>query len=135
LSRAERLTPARVQQLVDELGPMRAGPSPTAPVIPSRPRRSALGRAPATVNAEVGAMLRIATAGLPPTLIAALKHAASFHNPEFYRRQNQRFSTFNTPRLVCCFDDTDPDWLALPRGLRRRLHPGHLRRTRRRRGT
>lgn len=87
---------------------MRAGPSPTAPVVPSRPRRGAPGKAPATVNAEAGAMLRVATAGLPPALIAALKHAASFHNPEFYRRQNQQFSTFNTPRLVCCFDDTDP---------------------------
>jgi hypothetical protein len=118
LSHAERLTPARVHELVDELGPMRAGPSPTAPVAPPRPRRGALGKAPAVVNTEVGAMLRVATAGLPPTLIAALTHAASFHNPEFYRRQNQRFSTFNTPRLVCCFDDTDPEWLALPRGLR-----------------
>lgn len=63
-------------------------------------------------------MLRISTTGLPLQLIAALKHAASFHNPEFYRRQNQRFSTFNTPRLICCFDATDPKWIALPRGLR-----------------
>ncbi|MGI5518783.1 DEAD/DEAH box helicase family protein [Streptomyces sp. CA-106131] len=62
-------------------------------------------------------MLAISTAGLPPQLLAALKHAASFHNPEFYRKQNQRFSTFNTPRLVCCFDACDPDWLKLPRGL------------------
>ncbi|MQA97392.1 MAG: helicase [Streptosporangiales bacterium] len=118
LSGAERLTPPRVQELVEELGPMRAGPSSTAPIMPSRPRRNALGTAPATVNAQVGAMLSIATAGLPSALTAALKHAASFHNPEFYRRQNQRFSTFNTPRLVCCFDDTDTEWLALPRGLR-----------------
>jgi superfamily II DNA or RNA helicase len=118
LSRAERLTPARLQELVDELGPIRVGPSPTAPIALPRPRRGALGNAPTTVKAEVGAMLRIATSGLPPQLIAALKHAASFHNPEFYRRQNQRFSTFNSPRLICCFDDTDPEWLALPRGLR-----------------
>ncbi|WP_406336764.1 histone-like nucleoid-structuring protein Lsr2 [Streptomyces sp. NBC_00203] len=62
-------------------------------------------------------MLAISTAGLPPQLLAALKHAASFHNPEFYRKQNQRFSTFNTPRLVCCFDASDADWLKLPRGL------------------
>jgi hypothetical protein len=31
LSRAERLAPARLQELVEELGPMRVGPSPTAP--------------------------------------------------------------------------------------------------------
>ncbi|MER6385972.1 DEAD/DEAH box helicase family protein [Streptomyces sp. NPDC001233] len=62
-------------------------------------------------------MLAISTTGLPPQLLAALKHAASFHNPEFYRKQNQRFSTWNTPRLICGFDATDPDWLKLPRGL------------------
>lgn len=103
---------------METLGPLQAGPSPITPVLPARPRRSALGKAPKTVRAEAGAMLRISTTGLPPQLIAALKHAASFHNPEFYRRQNQRFSTFNTPRLICCFDATDPKWIALPRGLR-----------------
>lgn len=85
--------------------------------MPARPRRSDLGKAPATVHAATGAMLRIATTGLPPQLLAALKHAAAFHNPEFYRKQKQRFSTFNTPRLVRCLDDTDPDWLGFPRGL------------------
>ncbi|WP_412075660.1 TOTE conflict system archaeo-eukaryotic primase domain-containing protein [Streptomyces xanthophaeus] len=118
LSRTERLAPGQVQELVNTLGPLQVGPSPTAPTLPARPRRSALGTAPKTVKAKAGAMLRIATTGLPPQLVAALKHAASFHNPEFYRRQNQRFSTFNTPRLICCFDATDPQWIALPRGLR-----------------
>ncbi|PVE04335.1 TOTE conflict system archaeo-eukaryotic primase domain-containing protein [Streptomyces scopuliridis] len=118
LSHTERLTPGQVQELVETLGPLQAGPSPTTPVLPARPRRSALGKAPKTVRAKAGAMLRISTTGLPPQLIAALKHASSFHNPEFYRRQNQRFSTFNTPPLICCFDATDPKWIALPRGLR-----------------
>lgn len=63
-------------------------------------------------------MLAISTKGLPAALLAALKHTASFHNPEFYRRQSQRYSTWDTPRLVCSFDATDPDWLRLPRGLR-----------------
>ncbi len=118
LSGTGRLSPQRLKQILDELGPLKAGPSPTSPALPARPRRGGLGQAPATVKAVAGPMLHIATAGLPPQLVAALKHAASFHNPEFYRRQNQRFTTFFTPRLVCCFDDTDPDWLAMPRGLR-----------------
>ncbi|MDW4911692.1 hypothetical protein RB628_41995, partial [Streptomyces sp. ADMS] len=84
LSRTERLAPGQVQELVEALGPLQAGPSPTMPVLPARPRRSALAKAPKTVRAKAGAMLRIATTGLPPQLIAALKHAASFHNPEFY---------------------------------------------------
>ncbi|MEV1084027.1 DEAD/DEAH box helicase family protein [Streptomyces sp. NPDC050211] len=117
LARTERLTPAEVEALVDKLGPVKAGPSATAPELGPRPRRKALGKAPATVPARLAAMLAISTAGLPPQLLAALKHAASFHNPEFYRKQNQRFSTWNTPRLICSFDATDPDWLKLPRGL------------------
>ncbi|MFL1382292.1 TOTE conflict system archaeo-eukaryotic primase domain-containing protein [Nocardiopsis protaetiae] len=117
LSQTQRLSPTAVEELVDALGPVKAGPTVTAPGLPPKPRRKALGAAPATVTAHLGAMLAIATEGLPAPLLAALKHTASFHNPEFYRRQNQRFSTWNTPRLICCFDATDPAWLQLPRGL------------------
>ncbi|QWQ44798.1 DEAD/DEAH box helicase family protein [Streptomyces sp. YPW6] len=118
LSQAERLSPAQVEALVDKLGEVKAGPSATAPVLPPKPRRRALGKAPEVVEARLSAMLAISTKGLPAALLAALKHTASFHNPEFYRRQSQRYSTWDTPRLVCSFDATDPDWLRLPRGLR-----------------
>ncbi|MFJ1936632.1 TOTE conflict system archaeo-eukaryotic primase domain-containing protein [Kitasatospora sp. NPDC088160] len=118
LSRTERLTPADVEALVDKLGQVKAGPSPTVPELGPRPRRkAALGKAPSRVEARLSAMLAIATAELSPQLLAALKHTAAFHDPEFYRKQNQRFSTFNTPRFVCCFDATDPEWLKIPRGL------------------
>lgn len=117
LARTERLSPNEVEALVDRLGPVTVGPSATGPRLPSKPRRTALGRAPSKVRAKLGAMLAIATDGLPSPLLAALKHAASFHNPDFYRRQNQRLSTWNTPRMICCFDATDPQWLQLPRGL------------------
>lgn len=117
LSETERLSPLRVEELASQLGAVQAGPVLAESAMPNCPRRSELGRAPATVHAVAGAMLRIATADLPPQLLAALKHTAAFHNPEFYRKQKQRFSTFNTPRLIRCFDDTDPDWLGLPRGL------------------
>ncbi|MFE0645949.1 DEAD/DEAH box helicase family protein [Streptomyces sp. NPDC058877] len=117
LSQAERLSPAQVEALVDKLGEVKAGPSATAPVLPPKPRRRALGKAPAIVEARLSAMLAISTKGLPTALLAALKHTASFHNSEFYRRQSQRYSIWDTPRLVCSFDVTDPDWLKLPRGL------------------
>lgn len=48
--------------------------------------------------------------------VTDLKHAASLTNPEFYRRQAQRFSTFGTPRFVYCFEH-DESTLRLPRGL------------------
>lgn len=116
LSQTERLTPDQVTELAGRLGPVKAGPSPATAIGP-KPRRNDLGKAPARVEARLDAMLEIATAGLPSQLLAALKHAASFHNPEFYRRQKMRRSTWGVPRLVCCFDATDPDWLKVPRGL------------------
>jgi superfamily II DNA or RNA helicase len=117
LSRTRRLTPAEVDTHLARLGPLKAGPSATTVPLSPKPREKALGTAPAVVEAELGAMLSIVTDRLPSPLLAALKHTASFHNPEFYRKQSQRFSTWNTPRLIRCFDDTDPRRLRLPRGV------------------
>lgn len=71
---------------------------------------------PATVPVTLSSVVSIPTLGLPSGLIADLKHAASMANPEFYRRQAQRFSTFGTPRFVYCFEH-DETTLRLPRGL------------------
>ncbi|MBE1588207.1 DEAD/DEAH box helicase family protein [Nonomuraea angiospora] len=116
LSGVRRLRPVEVDALVKGFGQIDAGPS-TWGRLPSKPRWGALGVAPQRVHAQLGAMLAISTDSLPAPLIAALKHLAAFHNPEFYRRQSMRYSTFATPRFVRCFDDSDPDWLRLPRGL------------------
>ncbi|WP_446750423.1 TOTE conflict system archaeo-eukaryotic primase domain-containing protein [Streptomyces sp. AC1-42T] len=43
LSQVERLSSAQVEALVDKLGEVKAGPSATAPVLPPKPRRRALG--------------------------------------------------------------------------------------------
>ncbi len=61
-------------------------------------------------------MLAIDRIGLPPALVASLKHLASVHNPEFHQREQLRLSTWNTPRLVRCYQE-DLDRLYLPRGL------------------
>jgi superfamily II DNA or RNA helicase len=111
LSGLARLSPAEVGALADELGPVRVGPAAAAVIAPSRPTKS-----PATVRGWQRGMLSIDTTGLRSDVLAALKHAASLHNPEFYRRMQQRFSTFGTPRFVQCFD-VDGAELRLPRGL------------------
>lgn len=49
-------------------------------------------------------------------MVTVLKHLSSVQNPEFYRKQAQRFSTFGTPRFVVCFEEDDTT-LRLPRGL------------------
>jgi len=49
------------------------------------------------------------TVGVYPLLLAA------FHNPEFYKAQRMRMSTFGKPRIISCAEDF-PKHLAVPRG-------------------
>jgi superfamily II DNA or RNA helicase len=58
---------------------------------------------------------------MPPAMLAALKHLASLHNPEFYEKERLRFSTWNTPRFIRCYRETF-DQLLLPRGLQDKAH-------------
>jgi len=53
---------------------------------------------------------------LSKTLLNLLKRMASFYNPEFFMRQRQRLSTFNTPRVVSTYD-LNERYIILPRGL------------------
>lgn len=50
------------------------------------------------------------------TLLNLLKRMASFYNPEFFIRQRQRFSTFNTPRIISTYA-LNERYIILPRGL------------------
>lgn len=112
LSGLARLSPEAVAQLADTLQPVEAGPWAAR----QSPGRSATPPAPPQIRAELGAMLAIERFGLPPALVSALKHLASLHNPDFYKKQRLRLSTWNTPRLVRCYEETI-DRLVLPRGL------------------
>jgi superfamily II DNA or RNA helicase len=62
-------------------------------------------------------MLSIDRIGLPPALLAALKHLASLHNPAYYEKERLRLSTWKTPRFLRCYGES-LDRLLLPRGLR-----------------
>lgn len=70
---------------------------------------------PGAVEAVLSNRIYIKTANLPSALINQLKHLAAFHNPDFYKKQKQRFSTHATPRIICCAE-LDAGWLSLPRG-------------------
>ena len=61
-------------------------------------------------------VIHLPTAEVPAAILAELKHRASIWNPEFYRRQAQRFSTFGVPRVVTSFEHDDHE-LRIPRGL------------------
>ena len=52
---------------------------------------------------------------MPPALLNRLIRLAAFQNPEFYRAQAMRLSTFGKPRVIGCAEDF-PKHLGLPRG-------------------
>ena len=96
------------------LAPVVAGPDDTRY---RRPRtRRAHQKPPEVIRAVSGAMLEIDRIGVPPALLAALKHLASLHNPDYYEKERLRFSTWNTPRFLRCYGETI-DHLHLPRGI------------------
>ena len=62
--------------------------------------------------------IEILLTGIPSRLIAAFKRTATFANPKFFELQRLRFSTWNTPRYICCAElSDDGNRIVLPRGL------------------
>ena len=96
----------------------------TVPVVGAGPEERTFQRSRAVASAPMpevvvgvaAAMLEIQRSGLPPTLLTALKHLASLHNPAFYEKERLRFSTWDTPRMIRCYGET-LESLLLPRGL------------------
>jgi len=115
-SSVARLTRESAKTLAASLRPVDAGPALTLADLAKAPGPPP----PATIRAQLGATLSIARSGLPPAVIAALKHLASIHNPVFYEKQRMRFSTWDTPRFIRCYQE-DLEWIHLPRGLVERV--------------
>jgi hypothetical protein len=53
---------------------------------------------------------------LPDAFLDRLLRLAAFQNPEFYKSQAMRLSTFGKPRVIACGEDLSRH-IALPRGL------------------
>ncbi|MGH9250753.1 MAG: TOTE conflict system archaeo-eukaryotic primase domain-containing protein, partial [Acidimicrobiales bacterium] len=115
LAHLERLDTESVDALAKAFGDLAAGPD--AFTYRRAAGDQAAARPPAQIRALAGAMLSVDRIGIPPALLAALKHLASLHNPEFHEKEKLRFSTWNTPRFIRCYQET-LDQLLLPRGLR-----------------
>ena len=71
---------------------------------------------PATTSIALGNQIYIEKKGLPDVFLDRLVRLAAFQNPEFYKTQAMRLSTFGKPRVIACAEDL-PRYLALPRGL------------------
>jgi len=79
------------------------------------PRLVTDGPLPKDVHGVLAQRLFVEKRGLPPSLLNRIKRLAAFQNPEFYKKQNMRFSTATTPRVICCAEDL-PEHIGLPRG-------------------
>lgn len=84
---------------------------------PSRKRkdRRVAGPLPSTVRVVVGNLVYIEKKDLPSAMLDRLIRIAAFQNPEFYRAQAMRLSTYGKPRVISCSEDF-PDHIGLPRG-------------------
>jgi superfamily II DNA or RNA helicase len=70
---------------------------------------------PETVRIVQGNLIYIEKNGLPPAMLNRLIRLAAFQNPEFYKAQAMRLSTFGKPRIIACAEDF-PSYVGLPRG-------------------
>ena len=73
------------------------------------------GPLPACVSITRGNLVYVEKEGLPSAMLNRLHRLAAFQNPEFYRAQAMRLSTFGKPRVIHCAEEFDRH-VALPRG-------------------
>ncbi len=84
---------------------------------PSRKRldRPIEGPLPERVQIVRANLLYVEKKGLPSPMLNRLLRLAAFQNPEFYKAQSMRLSTFGKPRVIACGEDL-VNHIALPRG-------------------
>ncbi len=113
LSCAKQLSPANLENLLERIPALTVG-------LESTGKASAFARkrypAPKQIRCTLAASVSLEKSGMPPWMLSQIKHLASFHNPKFYERQKLRLSTFQTPRLIRCYDE-DIASIHLPRGI------------------
>ncbi len=86
-------------------------------IKPWETRRSKLTRDefPNVIQLVKANMLYVNKSGLSPRALNTMKRLAAFKNPEFYRAQAMRLSTYGKPRIISCSEETS-EYLCLPRG-------------------
>ena len=84
---------------------------------PSRKRLERLipGPLPERVQIVRANLVYVEKKGLPCAMLNRLLRLAAFQNPEFYKAQRMRLSTYAKPRVIACGEDF-AEHVALPRG-------------------
>ena len=73
------------------------------------------GDFPKEIEVVTANMLYVPKTGISQRALNQLKRLAAFKNPEFYKAQAMRMSTYGKDRVICCADETE-EYLCLPRG-------------------
>ena len=128
LARIRKVGRSQVEHLVQEaerrgrilgvrLPPQEDGEDEPWTMPPSRHRREprVAGDLPPALELVLGNQIYIAKDGLNPGLRNRLLRLAAFQNPEFYKAQAMRLSTYDKPRVIACAED-HPHHIGLPRG-------------------
>lgn len=128
LANVRKIDRAKVEALVQEaerrgrilgvrLPPQEDGEDEPWTAPPSRRRKEPpiADELPRTVELVLGNQIYIAKGELHPGLRNRLLRLAAFQNPEFYKAQAMRLSTYDKPRVIACAED-HPHHIGLPRG-------------------
>jgi superfamily II DNA or RNA helicase len=85
--------------------------------LPSRRHRDfpITGSLPKEIELVLGDQIYVKKENLLPALQNRLLRLAAFQNPEFYRAQAMRLSTYEKPRVIACGENLSSH-IALPRG-------------------
>jgi hypothetical protein len=97
LSRLDRMTPRQVAA-VGRRDRVVVGPEVTS--LRTSPATVIHPNMPAQIRATLEARLTFRDEDLTPELSAALRHAATIHNPALHEAQRSRRSTWNIPRFI-----------------------------------
>jgi len=73
------------------------------------------GQLPEKIQIILGDLIYIEKKTLPSVLKSRLIRLSAFQNPEFYRAQAMRLSTYGKPRIISCAEDFK-EYIGLPRG-------------------
>jgi superfamily II DNA or RNA helicase len=87
----------------------------TLPPSHKRRERSIEGQLPKIVQITRVNLVYVEKKDLPPAMLNRLLRLAAFQNPEFYKAQAMRLSTYNKPRVISCGQEF-PQHVAVPRG-------------------
>ena len=87
----------------------------TLPLSRKKRDQPIVGPLPERVGVLRSNLVYVEKEGLPSAMLSRLHRLAAFQNPEFYRAQAMRLSTFGKPRVIRCAEEF-PRQVALPRG-------------------